>query len=221
MIAGSMGTLLRVLRPLGATLGIVSLLALQPEPARLARSAAAHELSAANAPRALVLSDQARRFLLLQYRSFSTEFMGCMIGEVQAGVVVVKRIAPADVEPEESTPTRVIPKQTCERAGWSGTVGMIHSHPTGERCWYYFPGTQVPSSDGQSFRLNDYRSTRSCAATTSCGSAAAWSSVRPRSATGAWPDLPQGGPSAGMAPSTPGRAIRSGASSRITPVGVA
>ena len=62
--------------------------------------------------------------------------MGCMIGEVQAGVVVVKRIAPADVEPEESTPTRVIPKQTCERAGWSGTVGMIHSHPTGERCWY-------------------------------------------------------------------------------------
>src|SRR3989449_8061465 len=33
-------------------------------------------------------------------------------GEVQAGVVVVKRIAPADVEPEESTPTRVIPKQT-------------------------------------------------------------------------------------------------------------
>jgi len=156
MIAGSMGTLLRVLRPLGATLGIVSLLALQPEPARLARSAAAHEVSAANAPRALVLSEQARRFLLLQYRSFSTEFMGCMIGEVQAGVVVVKRIAPADVEPEESTPTRVIPKQTCERAGWSGTVGMIHSHPTGERCWYYFPGTQVPSSDGQSFRLNDY-----------------------------------------------------------------
>src|SRR2546428_13252696 len=73
-----------------------------------------------------------------------------------AGVVVVTRIAPADVEPEESTPTRVIPKQTCERAGWSGTVGMIHSHPTGERCWYYFPGTQVPSSDGQSFPMNEY-----------------------------------------------------------------
>src|SRR2546428_8226320 len=111
MIAGSMGTLLRVLRPLGATLGIVSLLALQPEPARLARSAAAHELSAANAPRALVLSEQARRFLLLQYRSFSTEFMGCMIGEVQAGVVVVKRIAPADVEPEESTPRASSPSR--------------------------------------------------------------------------------------------------------------
>src|SRR5881409_1865972 len=156
MIAGSMGTLLRVLRPLGAALGIVSLLALQPEPARLARSAAAHELSAANAPRALVLSAQARRFLLLQYRSFSTEFMGCMIGEVMAGVVVVTRIAPADVEPEESTPTRVIPKQTCERAGWSGTVGMIHSHPTGERCWYYFPGTEVASSDAQSFARQPY-----------------------------------------------------------------
>jgi len=26
-------------------------------------------------------------------------------------------------------------------AGWVGTVGMIHSHPDGQRCWYYFPGT--------------------------------------------------------------------------------
>lgn len=109
MIAGSMGTLLRVLRPLGATLGIVSLLALQPEPARLARSAAAHELSAANAPRALVLSDQARRFLLLQYRSFSTEFMGCMIGEVRGNAIVVQRIAPADVDPPKS------PRRTSSR----------------------------------------------------------------------------------------------------------
>src|SRR3989449_3628190 len=33
--------------------------------------------------RVLILSDQARRFLLLQYRGFPTEFMGCMIGEVQ------------------------------------------------------------------------------------------------------------------------------------------
>jgi hypothetical protein len=33
---------------------------------------------------------------------------------------------------------------------------MIHSHPTGERCWYYFPGTQVASSDGQSFARQPY-----------------------------------------------------------------
>src|SRR5256886_13831267 len=82
--------------------------------------------------------------------------MGGMIGEPRGRAVGVRRIAPADVEPSHSTATRVVPHQTCEDAGWSGTVGMIHSHPTGERCWYYFPGTQVPSSDGQSFRLNDY-----------------------------------------------------------------
>src|SRR5436853_314417 len=121
MIAGSMGTLLRVLRPLGATLGIVSLLALQPEPARLARLAAGRELSAANAPRALVLSDQARRFLLLQYRSFSTEFMGCMIGEVQAGVVFVKRIAPADGT-APSTPDRAIRSGASSRTSPAGVA---------------------------------------------------------------------------------------------------
>lgn len=100
--------------------------------------------------RALVLSDQAERFLALQYRSFGTEFLGCMIGEVRGEVVVVRRIAPADVDPARSTRTGVVPSQTCEEAGWTETVGMIHSHPTGERCWYYFPGTQVPTSDEQS-----------------------------------------------------------------------
>jgi hypothetical protein len=156
MITGWVGTRIRVMRPFGATLAVVFMLALQPEPARMAGSAAARELAAANAPRSLVLSDQARRFLLLQYRAYSTEFMGCMIGEMRDRVVVVDRIAPADVAPEASTPTRVVPKQTCENAGWKGIVGMIHSHPSGERCWYYFPGTQVRSSDGQSFGMNAY-----------------------------------------------------------------
>jgi len=104
----------------------------------------------------LVLSDQARRYLGLEYRMFPTELMGCMIGEVHGSVVRVQRIAPADVDPAESTPTRVRPRRTCEDAGWLGTVGMIHSHPGGERCFYYFPGTQVPSSDAQSFWLQAY-----------------------------------------------------------------
>ena len=106
--------------------------------------------------RTLILSDQARRFLLLQYRGFPTEFMGCMIGEVQGQTIVVKRIAPADVDPGQSTTTWVVPQQTCENAGWTGTVGTIHSHPTGERCWYFFPGTQVPNSDGHSFLASPY-----------------------------------------------------------------
>src|SRR5260370_1342408 len=82
--------------------------------------------------------------------------MGCMIGETRGSAVVVRRIAPADVEPSHSTATRVVPHQTCEDAGWSGTVGMIHSHPGGDRCWYYFPTTQVASSDGQSFASQPY-----------------------------------------------------------------
>src|SRR5438046_5235015 len=147
----------RIIRTVVAALGLTALLALQPESARLVESAWARG-EAARGPvmRKLILSDQARRYLALQYRSYSTEFMGCMIGETRGSAVVVRRIAPADVEPRHSTPTRVVPHQTCEDAGWSGTVGMIHSHPSGERCWYFFPGTQVASSDGQSFASQPY-----------------------------------------------------------------
>jgi hypothetical protein len=49
-----------------------------------------------------------------------------------------------------------VPRQTCEEAGWTGTVGTIHSHPSGERCWYFFPGTQVASSDAASFLRQRY-----------------------------------------------------------------
>ena len=105
---------------------------------------------------ALVLSEQARRYLELQYRSYPTEFMGCMIGSIDRGAVLVQRIAPADVEPSRSTRTHVLPKQSCEAAGWSGTVGMIHSHPNGENCWYRFPGTFVSTSDAASFGFQPY-----------------------------------------------------------------
>lgn len=106
--------------------------------------------------RRLVLSDQARRFLTLQYRNYSTEFMGCMIGEVRDSVAYVERIAPADVEPFHSTATWVVPNQSCEDAGWTGTIGRIHSHPSGNACAYFLPGTQVLDSDGQSFIRSDY-----------------------------------------------------------------
>src|SRR3989440_7916353 len=139
-----------------ATGGLMVLLALQPEPTRLVEAAAARVVPSAKAVRPLVISEQARRFLVLQYRSCPTEFMGCMIGEVRGRTVIVRRIAPADVDPPQSTATHVVPTQTCEDAGWNGTVGMIHSHPSGERCWYFFPGTQVASSDGQSFLRQPY-----------------------------------------------------------------
>jgi hypothetical protein len=130
-------------------LGLLALLA--------ARTASPRPLRGASGDaRSLVLSDQARRYLALQFRAFSTEFMGCMIGDVRGAVVLVRRIAPADVEPAQSTQTRVMPKRTCEEAGWQGTVGMIHSHPGGERCFYFFPGTRVASSDAQSFAMQSY-----------------------------------------------------------------
>src|SRR5690242_1471805 len=136
-LAGGGAMFSRAMRALAAATGLMVLLALQPEPARLIEAASMRTGSHA---RALILSEQARRYLALQYRSYPTEFMGCMIGEVRGNAVLVSRIAPADVDPTQSTATTVIPKQTCEDAGWNGTVGMIHSHPTGERCWYYFPG---------------------------------------------------------------------------------
>jgi hypothetical protein len=140
-----------IVRPVAATGALAVLLGLHPERARLVRAASAQSIPAANTARTLIVSDQARRYLALQYRSYPTEFLGCMIGEVRDQTVLVHRIAPADVDPSQSTTTSVVARQTCESAGWTGTVGMIHSHPSGDRCWYYFPGTQVPSSDGQSF----------------------------------------------------------------------
>ncbi len=139
-------------RGMGALLPVLSLVALLAW-----RTASPRALRAASGDtRTLVLSDQARRYLALQFRAYSTEFMGCMIGDVRGAMVTVRRIAPADVEPTQSTQTHVMPKRTCEEAGWQGTVGMIHSHPGGERCFYFFPGTRVATSDAQSFAMQSY-----------------------------------------------------------------
>src|SRR5438445_96854 len=93
-----------------AAAGLMFLLALQPEPAGITSDRFDSHA------RALILSDQARRYLTLQYRSYPTEFMGCMIGEIHGNAVIVRRIAPADVEPGHSTATRAVPEQTCEGA---------------------------------------------------------------------------------------------------------
>ncbi len=116
----------------------------------------AQDTVVATSPTILAFSGQAQRFLALQYRAFATEFLGCLLGEVRGDTVLIERIAPADVDPAQSTATHVVPQQTCEAAGWGSTLGLIHSHPTGERCWYFFPGTSVPTSDGYSFLLGSY-----------------------------------------------------------------
>src|SRR5437667_142189 len=73
-------------RGMVAAAGLMFLLALQPEPAGISS-----DRSDSHA-RALILSDQARRYLTLQYRSYPTEFMGCMIGEIHGNAVIVPRL---------------------------------------------------------------------------------------------------------------------------------
>jgi len=139
----------RVTRGAAMVAGLAALVALRPPDT-------GHLAGTPHPAVSVLLSAQARRYLTLQWRSYSTEFMGCMIGEVSGRTVVVRRIAPADVDPAQSTQTHVLPRATCEATGWNGTVGIIHSHPSGERCFYYFPGTQVASSDAQSFARQVY-----------------------------------------------------------------
>lgn len=143
-------------RSIASTMALMVLLTLEPELFRFTDWGEAGALSRRHGAHALVFSDQARRFLVLQYKSYPTEFMGCMIGQVRGSTIVVQRIAPADVDPPKSAATHVIPKESCEAAGWPHTVGIIHSHPGGEKCWYHFPGTQVATSDQQSFRSQPY-----------------------------------------------------------------
>jgi len=62
----------RIVRIAVAALGLTALLALQPESARLVESAWARSAGGTTRVaivRKLILSDQARRFLALQYRS--------------------------------------------------------------------------------------------------------------------------------------------------------
>lgn len=156
-------------RLLAGAAGLTLLLGLEPEGSRIMEHAgepavehAAEDAGARAVPVRLgaasgvVLSGQARRFLALQFKVYPTEFMGCMIGERRGNTIVVQRIAPADVDSAQSKATHVMPTSTCEQSGWTGTIGMIHSHPKGTSCWYYFPGTQVSTSDLQSFARQPY-----------------------------------------------------------------
>src|SRR5256885_16454090 len=96
-------------RVVAMTAGLMVLLALQPEPARPVQTAAAGVAPNAKAARTLIISEQARRYLVLQYRPFPTEFMGCMTGEVRGRTVFGRRIPPADVQPRPATAPSVRP----------------------------------------------------------------------------------------------------------------
>src|SRR5207249_11230110 len=93
-VGGRLWLVMRASRAAVAAAGLLALLALQPEPARLVEAASA---GAGPHARALVLSSQARGYLALKYRSYPTEVMGCMIGEVGGSAGLVRWFAPVDV----------------------------------------------------------------------------------------------------------------------------
>src|SRR5947207_1756132 len=117
-----------VVRAAVSVVGIIAALALQPEPGRPVGVASMRA-------RVLLLSAQARRYLFLQYRSYATEFMGCMIGTIRGDAVIVERIAPADVAPAQSTPTRLRPRarRTLPRPQGSGRTAMAPSRSAWQR----------------------------------------------------------------------------------------
>src|SRR5437870_13068508 len=70
-----------VVRAAVSVVGVIAALALQPEPGRPVGVTSMRA-------RVLLLSAQARRYLFLQYRSYATEFMGCLIGTIRGDAVV-------------------------------------------------------------------------------------------------------------------------------------
>lgn len=92
-----------------------------------------------------VLSPTARE-QLRDMATFKTEVLGCLVGSdstVDRVVIVQADGMGTQIERRAACPT--------------GTVGYVHNHPSTERCWYVFPGTYVPTSDGAAAQASPYR----------------------------------------------------------------
>jgi hypothetical protein len=92
----------------------------------------------------------AARAALAAFAASPTERLGCLLGSVDGAAVRVKSVA--ETVDSAATATRVVARTPCP----PGAVGRVHSHPGAERCWYWFPGTQVETSDAVSFRRGGY-----------------------------------------------------------------
>src|ERR1051325_2547047 len=92
----------------------------------------------------------AARAVLAAFAASPTERLACLLGSVDGPTVRVKSVSETD--DSGATATRVVARAPCP----PGAVGRVHSHPGAERCWYWFPGTQVETSDAVSFRRGGY-----------------------------------------------------------------
>jgi len=97
----------------------------------------------------VVLSLSAR-LALAALSSSPTERLVCLIGSVRGSEVIVDSVVPND-DPN-ATSSLAVAREPCP----PGAVGRAHSHPGGERCWYTFPGTIVPTADLVSFRRSGH-----------------------------------------------------------------
>jgi hypothetical protein len=92
----------------------------------------------------------AARAALAAFADSPTERLGCLLGSLDGTTLRVDSVAATD--DSAATATSVVARAPCPPQA----VGRVHSHPGAERCWYWFPGTQVETSDAVSFRRGGY-----------------------------------------------------------------
>lgn len=80
------------------------------------------------------------------------ERAACLRGVAIGKQFEVVRSVPAMSVPELTTATRIV--AWCDTA--SKPLGMMHTHPKGQNCYYYFPTTHVLSSDGMSANMQPF-----------------------------------------------------------------
>lgn len=94
---------------------------------------------------------QPRSIAYLQ-QADTLERAACLYGITLGQQYIVTRSTPATSVSQLTTKTRIV--AWCDTA--THPIGMMHTHPQGQNCFYYFPTTQVLSSDGMSAVMQPY-----------------------------------------------------------------
>ena len=85
------------------------------------------------------------------------EQVACMVGNFAVnGTVIVHRLQAVAVD-SHYVGRRWVVLHDGACTDVEGSVGVIHSHPNAERCWYVFPGTSVQTGDAMSFLKQAWR----------------------------------------------------------------
>lgn len=82
----------------------------------------------------------------------TAEHFACLLGRRVGNAFVVTGTRGTSVDYSLSTRYRVVRVQGCQ----AGAIGFMHAHPDGDRCWYYFPTTVVPTSDANAASKSPY-----------------------------------------------------------------